>query len=255
MKGLLYSAIIVDDEAWIREGLSEYIGWNGLDIDLLGAFADGHEALRFMEAQPVDIILSDIRMPSLSGLELITKLREQEQERRRDEHAQVIFLSGYDDFKYAQEAIRLGAFDYLLKPTEVEEIEIVLRKATLICGKQENAQDPATAVDDSMSYLIKKAIHLINEHFSEDIQLSQLAAELYVTPNYLSRLFRTETGKVFSDYLSELRMEKAFALLKEGELKIYQIGVEVGYPNPRYFSDWFHKNAGMTPGEYRKRKG
>lgn len=253
MKGLSYSAIIVDDEAWIREGLSEHIGWNGLDIDLKGAFADGHEALRFMETQPVDIILSDIRMPSLSGLELISKLREQE--RSREEHALVIFLSGFDDFKYAQEAIRLGAFDYLLKPTEVEEIEVVLRKATLVCGKQENAQDQAAAVDDSMSYLIKKAIHFINAHFSEDLQLSQLAAELYVTPNYLSRLFRTETGKVFSDYLSELRMEKAFALLKEGGYKIYQIGAEVGYPNPRYFSEWFHKNAGMTPGEYRKRKG
>lgn len=257
MKPTYASAIIVDDEEVIREGLSEYIGWSGLGIELKGAFADGREVLRYLEAHPVDIIVSDIRMPALNGLELIAAVREGKT--AGGKQPQVIFLSGFDDFKYAQEAIRLGAFDYLLKPAEAEEIEKALSKAVRqILHKESPSDDKVRSVTEikvPISHLIKKTMEIMSKRFSEDLQLSQIATELYVTPNYLSRLFRTETGKGFSDYLSDLRMEKAKSLLREGDRKIYQIGLEVGYPNPRYFSEWFHKNAGLTPKEYRNKFG
>ncbi|WP_156158041.1 helix-turn-helix transcriptional regulator [Gordoniibacillus kamchatkensis] len=88
----------------------------------------------------------------------------------------------------------------------------------------------------------------MSSKFADELHLSELAEELCVTPNYLSRLFRQETGRSFSDYLSDMRMEKAMELLKSSTLKIYQIGDAVGYPNPRYFSEWFHKQTGMSPG-------
>ncbi|MDQ0873907.1 two-component system response regulator YesN [Paenibacillus sp. V4I3] len=257
MTASIYRAVIIDDEAWIREGLSMHINWELIGIELVRVFQDGLEAIDYIQNHPVDIILSDIRMPNMTGLELVARLRELENENHLLSNIKVIFLSGYGDFKYAQEALRLGAVNYLLKPTEVEDIEDALQKAKQMCAKeamQTNKQPVEPIVfEEPSSYLIKKALHIMNARFTEDIQLNLIAEELFVTSNYLSRLFRQETGKSFSDYLSYLRIEKACELLAGSTLKIYQIGEAVGYPNPRYFSEWFQKQMGMSPGDYRSR--
>ena len=105
-------AIVVDDEVWIREGIQNNLDWSSLNIQLVGVFENGLDAWAYLENHDVQIIISDIRMPQMSGLELATRLTALP----RPYPAKVIFLSGYDDFKYAQEAIRLGAIDYLMKP-------------------------------------------------------------------------------------------------------------------------------------------
>jgi len=251
-------AVLIDDETWIREGLSEHINWDLLGIELVQIFQDGLEAIEYLEVDPVDIVLSDIRMPNMTGLELVARLREVESAKPSPAKTKVIFLSGYGDFKYAQEALRLGAVDYLLKPSDVEEIEEALQKAKQLCSKEitHELEAPAEpkAAEEPSSYLIKKALQVMHAKFTEDLHLNQIADELFVTSNYLSRLFRQETGKSFSDYLSELRIEKACELLVSSTQKIYQIGEAVGYPNPRYFSEWFQKQMGMSPGDYRARR-
>ncbi|WP_169306731.1 response regulator transcription factor [Cohnella pontilimi] len=245
-------AIIIDDEEWIREGLSEHIDWDKLGIELVRAFKDGTEAFSYLEKETADIILSDIRMPNMSGLELLSRLRERGAGRPDLTQVKVIFLSGFGDFKYAQEALRLGAIDYLLKPTEVEEIEASLLKAKRRHEESfERTAPAAEPAEEPSSYLIKKALQLLSDRYHEDLHLSDLAAELFITPNYLSRLFRQETGKSFVELLMEIRLEKARAMLTQDMVKIYEVGLAVGYPNPRYFSEWFQKNTGMSPGEYR----
>jgi two-component system response regulator YesN len=203
--------------------------------------------------------LSDIRMPNMTGLELLAKLHELSGVRPDLSLPMVIFLSGYEDFKYAQEAIRLGAIDYLLKPAEVEEIEAALAKAKRKYDESSDLGVPGeptainpSAAEEPSSYLIKKAIHILTTRYREDLHLTDIAGELFITPNYLSRLFRQETGKSFVELLSEIRMDNARTLLlSEDRMKIYEVGSAVGYSNPRYFSEWFHKNTGMSPGEYR----
>ncbi|UJF34871.1 response regulator transcription factor [Paenibacillus hexagrammi] len=271
MSARTYRAIIIDDEAWIRDGLSKHIGWERLGIELVQIFEDGQDALSFLLENPVHIVLSDIRMPNMTGLELVATVREEAKQRKHLSDMKVIFLSGFGDFKYAQEALRLGAVDYLLKPTDVEEIEEALAKAAALVGNTNDITNNRTStsmsstntngtssleiadlIEEPASYLIKKALGMMAATFTEDIHLSEIADELCVTPNYLSRLFRQETGKSFSDLLSDLRMEKATELLRTSTLKIYQIGDAVGYPNARYFSEWFQKQTGMSPGDYRK---
>lgn len=256
MKASTCRAVIIDDETWIREGLSEHINWDSLGIHLVQVFQDGLEALSYIEDSPVDILLSDIRMPSMTGLELVARLREWEKMNDSPSSVKVIFLSGYGDFNYAQEALRLGAIDYLLKPTDVEQVEEVLLKAKQLCAKEASRSTDQSAkpkAEEPSSYLIKKALAMIHARFTEDLHLNQIAEELFVTSNYLSRLFRQETGQSFSDYISHMRMKKSCELLSNGTLKIYQIGEAVGCPNPRYFSEWFQKQKGMSPGEYRAR--
>ncbi|NOU70720.1 response regulator [Paenibacillus sp. LMG 31458] len=252
-------AVIIDDEAWIREGLSEHLEWKKLGIVLVKVFHDGADAFAYLKEDPVDIILSDIRMPNMTGLEMLSRLRDSASENGADDLSRIkaIFLSGYSDFKFAQEALRLGAVDYLLKPSELVDIENALLKAKDLCTsdrvlqfKESSSLEPS---EEPGSYLIKKALNYIHAHFAEEIHLADIANELFITPNYLSRLFRQETGQSFSDYLTRIRINKACSLIVESNMKVYQIGDALGYPNSRYFSEWFQKNTGISPVEYRKR--
>jgi len=261
-------AIVIDDEAWIREGLVQHIDWHRMQITFLGAFSDGDEALGFLRQAPVDLIISDIRMPHMSGLELLRFIREEAIENSRLQRTKVIFLSGFGDFSYAQEALRLGATDFLLKPADVEmieqallrakdqwatEMEYDLQRSIRLGHPNRSSGKGSVASEQQPSHLVTRALYLMMEHYTEDIQLGQIADSLYVTPNYLSRLFRQETGLSFSEQLSQIRLKKACELLISSPSKIYQVGESVGYPNSRYFSEWFQKQTGMTPGEYRNK--
>jgi two-component system response regulator YesN len=256
-------AVLIDDEEWIREGLTEHINWEQLGIELIKSFGNGADAFQFIEQEEVHIILSDIRMPNMTGIELLASLREMEQKQARIISAKVIFLTGHDDFKFAQTALKLGALDYILKPAEVGDIEHALIRARDAWLKESSkyllnlndidiSKDPVAV--EPISYLISKALQALHSRYMEDLQLSQIAEELFITPNYLSRLFKQETGISFSEQLSQIRVQKACELLVETNEKIYRIGEVIGYCNPRYFSEWFVKQMGMTPGEYRNRK-
>jgi two-component system response regulator YesN len=256
-------AVLIDDEEWIREGLTEHINWGQLGIELINSFGNGADAFQFIERNEVHIILSDIRMPNMTGIELLASLREMEQKQARTVSAKVIFLTGYDDFKFAQTALKLGALDYILKPAEVGDIEHALIKArdawhkesskNLISVNDVNLTRESVS-DEPISYLISKTLQALHSRYMEDLQLTQIAEELFITPNYLSRLFKQETGISFSEQLSQIRVQKACELLVETNEKIYRIGEVIGHNNPRYFSEWFVKQTGMTPGEYRNRK-
>jgi two-component system, response regulator YesN len=243
-------AIVIDDEAWIREGLCEHINWSKLGIELKCAFADALNALNYVREHPIHIILSDIRMPNMTGLQMLRQLRNEAKSNPNLTVIKHIFLSGFGDFEYAQEAIRLGAIDYLLKPADTEDIEKALLRAKMICDEEQKIS-VAELTRENYSYLVRQALELIQDHFTEDLQLSQVAEALFITPNYLSRLFRQETGKSFSEFIQEMRIKKACELLSLGKLKIYQVGEAVGYPNPRYFSEWFQKHTGYSPKDFR----
>ncbi|MCR8634350.1 response regulator transcription factor [Paenibacillus radicis (ex Xue et al. 2023)] len=108
--------LIVDDEPIICRGLRETIPWDSIGVEVVGEAADGAEALELIKRQPVDLVLTDINMDGMDGLVLSKTLRERHSEIR------IIILSGYDDFEYARQAIRIGVEDYLLKPVNVDEL-------------------------------------------------------------------------------------------------------------------------------------
>lgn len=235
--------LIIDDEPKIRNGLSNLLarreGW-----EVAGAYENAADALKYLAVNQVDVIITDIKMPEISGLELIARIRE------RDKKTAIIILSGYSNFQFAQRAIELGVSRYLTKPTNPRELICVLEETEKkLGGKQEKEEDSGKIPN----LFVQKAADYIKLNYSEKISIKEIADQLYLSPNYLSELFKKHTGKTISEYLTEYRLEKACQLLDHAEYRVGDVSGMVGIHDGRYFSNMFKKKYGMTPTEYRNR--
>ncbi|CDA99238.1 putative uncharacterized protein [Lachnospiraceae bacterium CAG:215] len=235
--------LIIDDEPKIRNGLSNLLtrreGW-----EVAGAYENAADALKYLAVNQVDVMITDIKMPEISGLELIARIRE------RDKKTAIIILSGYSNFQFAQRAIELGVSRYLTKPTNPRELICVLEETEKkLGGKQENEEDSGKIPN----LFVQKAADYIKLNYSEKISIKEIADQLYLSPNYLSELFKKHTGKTIFEYLTDYRLEKACQLLDHAEYRVGDVSGMVGIHDGRYFSNMFKKKYGMTPTEYRNR--
>ena len=235
--------LIIDDEQKIRNGLSNLLtrreGW-----EVAGAYENAADALKYLAVNQVDVMITDIKMPEISGLELIARIRE------RDKKTAIIILSGYSNFQFAQRAIELGVSRYLTKPINPRELICVLEETEKkLGGKQEKEKDSGKIPN----LFVQKAADYIKLNYSEKISIKEIADQLYLSPNYLSELFKKHTGKTISEYLTDYRLEKACQLLDHAEYRVGDVSGMVGIHDGRYFSNMFKKKYGMTPTEYRNR--
>ncbi|WP_337099338.1 response regulator [Paenibacillus sp. YIM B09110] len=116
----MIKVILADDEPLIIKGLRKLINWESMGLDIVGQAYDGNELLELIETSQPDIIISDISMPHRTGIEIIKELK------RRNHPAKVIFISAYQEFSYARDAVTYGAVDYLVKPVVKQQLEDVL---------------------------------------------------------------------------------------------------------------------------------
>lgn len=256
----MYRLLIVDDEANIVDGIADLFRESDLPLAQVETAYSAGQALEACRIHPFDIIISDIRMPGMTGLDLLDQIRETHQE------AIVIFLTGYADFQYAQRAVQGQAFDYLLKPAEDEELVATveraisrLSKATESSRRDRGAElipielaTPRSMTDDSF---LRQIQVYITEHLDQDLSLDTLSDKFYVNPSYLSRIFHQQTGEQLSHYIERSKMEAAVSMLKDQRYKIYEIADSIGYRSSNYFAKVFKKTFGMSPHEYRIRIG
>lgn len=235
--------VIVDDEPKIRNGLSKLLDGRG-NWHVTGTYADAMDALKNMAFCSPDVIITDIKMPEINGLDMIDRMRETDQE------AYIIILSGYSDFGFAQRAIELGVTRYLTKPTKRRELLGVLEE---IEGKMSEKQKGGEEKKEVSNLMVQKAMDYIALNYSEKISLKNIAEELYLSPNYLSELFKRHTDKNISEYITQFRLDKARRYLQQPEYKIADVSDLAGFGDPRYFSSMFKRQYGMTPNEYRNR--
>jgi YesN/AraC family two-component response regulator len=242
--------IIIDDEPKIRKGmthlLSQHEGWN-----VIGTFADAQRALSYLYEHEVDVVITDIQMPGMQGLDMIQRIRKVNRE------IPVIIISGYSRFDYAQRAIELGVRKYLTKPTSPSEISQVLEQIeSELAQRVQSMQTQFEHGRDGpeiTNLLILRAIEHIEKNYVNKLTLKDVAGALYISPNYLSELFKKITGSNFTDYLLDLRMEKSRIYLADVTYKIKDVSVLVGFSDARYFSNTFRKKFGMTPLDYRNK--
>ncbi|MCI5648743.1 MAG: helix-turn-helix domain-containing protein [Fusicatenibacter sp.] len=238
------SVLLVDDEIMIREGFKRLFDWEVHDCEVAGEAADGMEALALIDTLQPDIVIMDINIPIMNGLQVI-KLS-------RMKHPDIAFVivSGYDDFSYCREALRLQITDYILKPVNYEEFGSCIDNLKIALF--EKRVSTAAATEKHEERTITGITRYLQEHLSEEISLSVLAEEFHLNPQYISQLFKSEIGVGFLAYFTNIRMEKAKKLLLTTSLSITEVANQAGYGDYRVFTKVFKKLEGITPSQYRR---
>jgi len=235
--------MLVDDEPLVLEGYRKLINWEKNGFTVICESSDGMTAVSLAHHYQPDIILMDINIPHLSGLDAINAIQQ-----KLPETAFVI-ISGYNDFEYAREAIHLGVVEYMLKPVKYDALEETLNhirqeliKKRSFAGKQEKSGEEKR---------IYKIVSFLHEHITETISLKMLADEFNLHPAYISQIFKQETGLNYHDYLIRIRVDFAKRLLSTSDLSITQIAEKTGFQNYRAFSFVFKQLEKMTPSKFR----
>ncbi len=243
--------IVAEDEEILRRGLVRVLPWDACDCTVVGDAGNAQEAIALAEKYRPEIVVTDIRMPGMDGLDMIAHIR-------RICPCEFIVLSGYDEFAYAKKAIALGVTGYLLKPVDDEEFISTLRTAvnrvrewqSKIPVETHTGNNNEAAKAYTGETPIAQAIKYISQHYSKNITLHDVARATLISDSYLSKLFRSIMDCSFLEYLTRVRIDRAMELLRQ-PYRIYEVGRMVGYKDVRHFYAIFKKNVGVTPKEYR----
>lgn len=248
----MYKVVVVEDEKLVRQGIILSTNWSAIDCMVVGEAENGEEGISVIQKCTPDIVVTDICMPVMTGIEMVEKLRED------GSVPFVIFLTAYDDFSYAQQAIRLDVCDYILKPFKDGELENSILKLIEKNKKEVKAGTETDSVlqlkkGDKSKYLAE-ALSYIDEHYMDtDISVQKVADSMGISGGHLSHLFRKETNFTMMNYVVNCRIRAAKGLLKDYRYKIYEVAEQVGYRDITYFSAIFKKHVGVSPSEYQDR--
>ncbi len=245
----MLKVLVVDDEAVVRRGIVLGIDWAARGCVLAGEAVNGEEGLAAVERYSPSLIITDVRMPRMDGIEMLARLRE------AGCRAHVILLTAYSDFAYAQKALKLGADDYLLKPFRNEELIAAIDKVRQKERELTNLtpQDVMPLAKGDKSKYVLQALRYISEHYGDqDISITTIAQHLQVSEGHLSHVFKKETGYTVINYLTQYRIHMAMELLGDCRRKVYEVAGEVGYRDVTYFGSTFKKLVGVSPSEYQK---
>lgn len=253
---MVYTVLIVDDEFLIRKGMRQFLDWEQYGFTIIGEVANGLEALKFAKTNQVDLMITDIRMPGLDGLELVEKLHE------NNLYPYVTILSGYGEFEYARKAIEREVLSYLLKPIEEEALIDMLKRAK--CKLDETGRKEVSALsiteqiiqklkpEEPPKRMAKEILEYMESNLGSNLSLEQIGEKFLLSSSYVSSLLKKQLGTNFQSILIDMRMLKAKELLAtQYTLKIYEIANLVGYEDVQYFDRLFKKKEGISPREFR----
>jgi len=252
----MYKLLIVDDEPIIRQGIQKFVNFEELSITEVYEASNGNEALKQFDKYTPDIVLLDINMPKLNGLEFARKIK------YINENVLIAVITGYDYYEYAVTALKIGIDDYILKPVSKNDIQELLSKLVDKLKLRLKKEEVNLLVEGIMEknaisgeYNYKdKIIQLIEENASDpSFSLPYLASELNISTGYCSSLFKQLFGISFKEFVISTRLEKAKILLLSSDLKIYEISEKVGFDDPNYFSTSFKKRYEVSPNQFKER--
>lgn len=241
----MYRVVLIDDERLIVEGLRKVVKWEDYRCEVVATASDAASGAAVIRQYQPHILFTDIRMPGDDGLTMLAGLRSEYPD------MQVIVLTGYRDFQYAQEAIRLGVSRFLLKPSKMSEINEALAAVTERLDKAAPAEESEELREHSGSFLVRQATAYIEKHYAEKLTLQDVADACFVSQWHLSKLLNKHTEGNFYDVLNAVRINAAKRLLRDPSLKIGEIGEMVGYADTAHFARVFKKIVGMSANEYR----
>lgn len=255
----MYKVAIIDDEPIIVEGLSRVVKWEKYHCELAGTAEDGRSGIEMIRKVRPDAIITDISMPGMDGLTMIAALKSEFPD------MEICILTGYREFDYAQKAITLGVTRFLLKPSNMGQIEEALETMTANLKKKEGTygklrreqleeQTKEPEENGASSFIVRNALEYMEDHYAEHLTLADVAEKIYVSQWHLSKLLNKYQKKSFSEILNQIRVGRAKELLRDPSLRIGDIAEQVGFLDMAHFSRVFKKCEGISANEYRNTK-
>lgn len=249
----MYRVVVIEDEEAIRKGIIMSIDFSALNCILIGEAGNGVEGIKLIQEKKPDIVITDVTMPLMSGIEMI--------EQTLEYNYTSIIISGYDEFSYAKKAIKLGVCDYLMKPIDKEELNNVIQSIVsgfdlsskisgLLKEKKQIEHIQLLETLNKEDHLVDKIMEYINLHYSEKIFLSDIADVLNYSESLLSKRFRRVTQMTFNEYLNRFRIQKSIEYMKKGTYGLTEISDICGFSDYKYFSTVFKKYTGYTPSQF-----
>lgn len=241
--------LIVEDELLELEFLQSIVAEELLPTDKVVTCESGIQAVKMAKQYRPDIILMDILIPEMDGLQALQEIK------KFLPQACVIILSACSDFSYAQTAIRLRVQEYLLKPIKPSVFKEVFRALlAAMTPSPAQADEELVAQKTDQVYFIEKSLKYIHENFKQKLTLQLVSANVFLNPQYFSRIFKKEVGVTYIDYVNKLKIEYACKLLETTDYPAYRISSECGFTDPSYFNRVFVQQMKMTPKVYRRKQ-
>ena len=239
----VFKVLVADDEKLIARSIARRIDESGSNFRVVAQAGTGLEALEMAKEWMPDVVFSDIKMPEMDGIGLISRLQEM------NPSILCVIVSGYSDFEYTRAAIQNNAVDYLLKPVNPEELSALLARMEAVLLAREQTIVPNREINAEQ--IVQNVMIYLRENYSRQIDFAAVAEAQAVSAPYLSRLFHEYAGVSPSRYLTGYRMEQAKKLLRDSRLSIGEIAERVGYPDPFHFSKTFKNTVGVSPSQFR----
>lgn len=253
----MHKVLIVEDEDIMRKGLMFMPKWQDVNCIVVGEAINGQDGLEKIKQYLPDIVICDINMPVMDGLEML--------EKSIGEYGyDAIIVSGYGEFDYARRGISLGVTEYLLKPIDYPKLYEAIRKIQSKRNEDTNIKNAIHELDVEkkklgiLEYKERKTgnryvdlmVQIIHDKYATRLTLNDISDQCQMSCTYLNVKFKDETGYTFNDYLNRYRIKKAVDLLRENQYKIYEIADRVGFYDYKYFIKVFKKYTGCSPARF-----
>lgn len=250
--------LIAEDEDIIRKGLMFTIDWLSMDCVVVAEAIDGEDGLqKIIEYRP-DVVITDIKMPKLDGIEMVRR-------GLQHVHFKSIIITSYTEFEYAKKAIELKAYEFWVKPIDENKIVEVIQEIQeqLDKNKETAGLDISSAKKDLNYYMelgrsesgyVAKAIEKIKDNYMEKIGIESISEELGISASYLSRKFKEVTKHSFLDLLNAYRIQQAIKLLNTGRYRVYEISDMTGFSDYKHFCSVFKRYTSMSPTGFAKKR-
>lgn len=258
----MIKVLIVEDEDFIRKGLIGIFDWVSSDCVVIGEAENGLVGLKNIEKLKPDVVITDIKMPKMTGIEMVRKAKE-------TCDFETLILSSYNDFEYAKQAIDLRVLDYILKPIDDEYLKNSLLKVKKLLDEKQLFDKLRESIKDINSISLidlknyksnaladkytEKIIEYILQNYNKKISIEEFAEKYNVSTSYLSRQFKAQTAHTFHDFLNKYRIQKSIEILDTGEYKVYEVSNMVGFSEYKHFSTVFKKYMNFSPVEFLKK--
>lgn len=239
----MYSVLILDDNKPIAAHIQHTIAWEELGCRVVAALHDGISGREAIERFKPDLIITDVEMPGLSGIQMV------ELARNCIPSSKLIFISAYDKFSYAHQALKLKACDYLLKPFTRSELRSAVDKALAELERDLLSENE----ENNYSLTMKSILDYLENMVYDSVTLEMVADHFQMSPSKLGRLIQKETNMRYVELVAKMRIRRAKELLAVPYLNISDIAERVGYSDYLTFYKVFVRNEKVSPSEFRKK--